>query len=67
MLVLSRKKGESIIIGGDISIIVVELKGDRVKLGITAPKETPVHRKEIHEAMRRQELHQGGNQDGGTS
>ena len=49
MLVLTRKQGERIIIGegGDISIVVVELRSDRVKIGINAPKEIPVHREEV--------------------
>jgi carbon storage regulator len=49
MLVLTRKLGEQIIIGEDISITVVAVQGDRVRLGITAPKETRVDRQEIHE------------------
>ena len=52
MLVLSRKKNESIIIDQEIRITVVEIRGDKVRLGIEAPKEVPVHRSEIHEAIR---------------
>lgn len=48
MLVLTRKKGQSIIIGDDIEITVVEAFGDQVRLGIKAPKEVAVHRKEIY-------------------
>jgi carbon storage regulator len=47
MLVLSRKEGERIVIGQDIVITVVEMRGDRVRLGINAPVTTPVHREEI--------------------
>jgi carbon storage regulator len=55
MLVLSRKKNESIIIDDKITIVVVEIRGDKVRLGIEAPKEVPVHRKEVFEAIRRSE------------
>jgi carbon storage regulator len=48
MLVLSRKQGEEITIGNEIIITVLAVRGDRVKIGITAPAEVPVHRKEIH-------------------
>lgn len=51
MLVLSRKKNESIVINDNISIVVVEIRGDKVRLGIEAPKNVPVHRKEIYEAI----------------
>jgi carbon storage regulator len=57
MLVLSRKKNESIIINDDITIVVVEIRGDKVRLGVEAPKEVPVHRNEVYEAIRR---NQGG-------
>ena len=51
MLVLSRKKNESIVINNDIVITVVEVRGDKVRLGIVAPKDVPVHRKEVYEAI----------------
>ena len=47
MLVLSRKKDESIVINNDITIVVVEIRGDKVRLGVEAPKEVPVHRREV--------------------
>jgi carbon storage regulator len=53
MLVLSRRKNESIVINDDITIVVVEIRGDKVRLGIEAPKETPVHRNEVYETIRR--------------
>lgn len=53
MLVLSRKKNESIYIGDDIKIVVVEIRGDKVRLGIDAPQGVPVHRQEVYEAIRR--------------
>jgi carbon storage regulator len=59
MLVLSRKKNESIIINDDITIVVVEIRGDKVRLGIEAPKEIPVHRNEVYEAIRRNQGHDG--------
>jgi len=47
MLVLSRKKGESIIIGDEIEVTIVEIRGDRVKLGFVGPNNVPIHREEI--------------------
>jgi carbon storage regulator len=55
MLVLSRKKNESIVINNDITIVVVEIRGDKVRLGVEAPKEVPVHRREVYEAIKRNE------------
>ena len=54
MLVLSRKKNESIVINNDITVTVVEIRGDKVRLGINAPKEISVHRKEVYDAIRRE-------------
>lgn len=48
MLALSRKKGDSIVINNDIEVTVLDVKGDQVKLGISAPKEIPVYRKEVY-------------------
>ncbi len=53
MLVLSRKKNESIVINDDIRIVVVEIRGDKVRLGVEAPKEVPVHRREVYDAIKR--------------
>lgn len=53
MLVLSRKKNESIVINNDIKIVVVEIRGDKVRLGVEAPREVPVHRREVYEAIQR--------------
>ncbi len=55
MLVLSRKKNESIVINDDITVLVVEIRGDKVRLGVEAPKETSVHRREIYDAIQRGE------------
>ena len=54
MLVLSRQKNESIVIGDDVEIVIVDVRGDKVRLGITAPKKISVHRKEIYEAIQRE-------------
>lgn len=54
MLVLSRQKDESIMIGDDVEIIIVDVRGDKVRLGITAPKAIPVHRREVYEAIQRE-------------
>lgn len=54
MLVLSRQRDESIIIGDNIVITVVDIRGDKVRLGIEAPKEVPVHRREVYEAIQRE-------------
>ena len=60
MLVLSRKKNESIVINNDITIVVVEIRGDKVRLGVEAPKEVPVHRREVYDAIKRSERAQEG-------
>jgi len=54
MLVLSRKKNETIVIGGNIEIVVTDIQGDKVRLGVRAPRDVPVNRKEVHEAIIRQ-------------
>jgi carbon storage regulator len=53
MLVLSRKVNETIIINDNIVITVVDIRGDKVRLGIEAPKEVPVHRQEVYDAIKR--------------
>ena len=54
MLVLSRQKDESIVIGDDVEITIVDVRGDKVRLGITAPKEISVHRREVYDAIQRE-------------
>ncbi|MFV2068816.1 MAG: carbon storage regulator CsrA [Pirellulales bacterium] len=54
MLVLSRQRDESIIIGDNIVVTVVDVRGDKVRLGIDAPTEIPVHRQEVYEAIQRE-------------
>ena len=51
MLVLSRKLNEVIRIGQEIEIVILEIRGDRVKLGFSAPAEVPIHRREIHDRI----------------
>ncbi|ADG66162.1 carbon storage regulator [Planctopirus limnophila DSM 3776] len=54
MLVLSRQRDESIFIGDNIKITIVDIRGDKVRLGIEAPTEVPVHRQEVYEAIQRE-------------
>ncbi|CAA9412959.1 MAG: Carbon storage regulator [uncultured Phycisphaerae bacterium] len=54
MLVLSRQRDETIMIGDDVEVTVVDIRGDKVRLGITAPREISVHRKEVYDAIRRE-------------
>ncbi len=54
MLVLTRQRDQTIMIGDDIEITVVDIRGDKVRLGITAPSTVPVHRKEVYEAIKRE-------------
>jgi carbon storage regulator len=69
MLVLSRKRDESIMIGDEVEITIVDVRGDKVRLGITAPKHIPVHRREIYDAIQREkaqkegEVHAGSNNE----
>jgi len=58
MLVLSRKKNETVMVG-DIPVTIVEIRGDKVRLGIEAPKEVPIDRLEIYHAKRREEKERG--------
>ena len=59
MLVLSRQRDESIIIGDNIVITIVDIRGDKVRLVINAPTEIPVHRQEVYEAIQRENLRAG--------
>ena len=54
MLVLSRQRDQTIMIGDDIEITVVDIRGDKVRLGINAPSEVSVHRKEVYDAIKRE-------------
>ena len=55
MLVLSRKKNETIIINDNIIVTVIEIRGDKVRLGFDAPKDVPIHRREVYDAIQRSE------------
>ena len=55
MLVLSRKKNESIVINDCVVVTVIEIRGDKVRLGIEAPKEVPVHRREVYDKIKEAE------------
>jgi carbon storage regulator len=56
MLVLARRLNESIMIGDDIEVVVIDIKGDQVKLGIRAPKRISVHRKEIYDEIKKENI-----------
>lgn len=60
MLVLSRKKDEKIVIGDTISIMVIDIRGDKVRLGIDAPRDVTVHRREVYDAIKNQTKQQKG-------
>jgi carbon storage regulator len=60
MLVLSRQRDESIFIGDNIKITIVDIRGDKVRLGIEAPSEIPVHRQEVYEAIQREQQRVNG-------
>jgi carbon storage regulator len=57
MLVLSRQRDESIMIGDKVVITIVDIRGDKVRLGIEAPQEIPVHRQEVYDAIKRDGRH----------
>ncbi|MBN2023110.1 MAG: carbon storage regulator CsrA [Pirellulales bacterium] len=59
MLVLSRQRDESIIINDNVVVTVVDIRGDKVRLGIDAPNEIPVHRREVYEAIQRENRRAG--------
>lgn len=61
MLVLSRQKDESIVIGDDIVITIVDVRGDKVRLGINAPREISVHRQEVYDAIQREKKEKAEN------
>lgn len=70
MLVLTRKKNESIVIGDLVTVVIVEIRGDKVRLGIEAPKEVSVHRREVQDAIeeeRRRQREQGEDGEDGEA
>ena len=66
MLVLSRHVDESLIIGNDIEIVVVEIRGDKVRLGVQAPRDVSVHRREVYDAIQRERSRSPVDGDGGN-
>jgi carbon storage regulator len=60
MLVLSRQRDETIMIGDEVEITVVDIRGDKVRLGITAPRHVQVHRKEVYDAIKRENQQAAG-------
>lgn len=60
MLVLSRQRDESIMIGDNVQVTIVDIRGDKVRLGIVAPVEIPVHRKEVYDAIQRENRRAAG-------
>jgi carbon storage regulator len=74
MLVLSRERGETVNIGDEIEVTVIDIRGDKVRLGVSAPRHVAVHRKEVYEAIKRQQQQQelsaaqgSGGSGGGTA
>ena len=67
MLFLSRQRDESIVIGDKVVVTIVDIRGDKVRLGIQAPGEIPVHRQEVYEAIQRENRKTGQLQSGGQS
>jgi carbon storage regulator len=63
MLVLSRQKDESIMVGDEVEITIVDVRGDKVRLGISAPRSIAVHRKEVYEAIQREKEEQEQEQE----
>jgi carbon storage regulator len=63
MLILTRRVGETVMIGNDVTVTILGVKGNQVRVGINAPKNVAVHREEIYERIKREQQGQGGSQD----
>ena len=59
MLILTRRVGETVMIGNDVTVTVLGVKGNQVRIGVNAPKDVAVHREEIYERIKREEDHDG--------
>jgi carbon storage regulator len=55
MLILTRRVGETVIVGNDVTVTIVGVKGNQIRIGISAPKNVPIHREEIYERIRREQ------------
>jgi carbon storage regulator len=60
MLILTRRVGETVMIGNEVTVTVLGVKGNQVRIGVNAPKDVAVHREEIYERIKREEDHVGG-------
>ena len=67
MLVLSRERGETVNIGDEIEVTVIDIRGDKVRLGVSAPRHVTVHRKEVYDAIKRQKESGGGEAGSGPA
>lgn len=67
MLILTRRIGETVVIGDDISITVLGVKGNQVRLGVNAPRDVSVHREEIYQRIKFEQEQKGGGDDSSTS
>jgi|HubBroStandDraft_2_1064218.scaffolds.fasta_scaffold89812_2 carbon storage regulator len=66
MLILTRRVGETVMIGNDVTVTILGVKGNQVRVGINAPKNVAVHREEIYERIKREQQGQGGDTQGET-
>jgi len=67
MLILTRRVGETIVVGNEVTVTVLSVKGNQVRLGVNAPKRVAVHREEIYERIRREELGESDDKSKGVA